>query len=815
MLCGVLFLDGLDLSLVGVALPSIQRDLGVSDSQLQWVVSGYVLGYGGFLLLGGRAADLLGRRRTLLAALAVFAVASLIGGLASDPGLLLATRFLKGASAAFTAPAGLSIITTSFPEGPERNRALSVYSATGASGFSLGLVVGGLMTQIGWRWALVLPAPVAALLLVAGLKVLPAERPRLHVVDQFDVPGAATLTVAMLLLVGTIVEAPALGWAATAGALAVTAVLLTAFVIVERRSRAPLVRLGIFRLRGVARANFGIMALFGAYIGFQFVMTLYLQTLNHWSPIKTAMAFLPVGVLIAVSAGRIGPVIHRIGIERLVAAGFAAMSVGYGLLLRLGGTPDWLAILLPTTVLIGVGIGLAFPTMNVQATSGVPAHEQGLAAALFQTSNQLGAALVLAVVTAVVTGSGATATGRAVVLHAYRDGLLVVTAVAALGLVFALTALVPRRAPTARVSEGAGVKLLLGGDVQVGVLSLAEGLVEDSHCLAGRLDTELVPHERAVAVEHVGSAHPVAGARPCEDQMLVQRLPVRVELDATLSVLRRARPVTDGCVRFSEDLSRGDVHVVQAITLAECPRVIEAAEEWALADDAGDRRVNGSLPELAMLQLGLGRMQGMRGSLDIDTRVAGVQLVAAEGAIDHPRLETGARERRADLADDRAQRRLPGARQAVGPQLPGQLVPANRVLPLDDQHRQGEAPLVPWQGALAQERPVILDRQPAGYGDPHRPSIASRRWPKWSTSSNATVTGPAVAARNRSSRPPSRTGSKCTASISAASRSSPSPSPSRATAALPPAPERHRRRLPGRAAHRPVSGTIAVAMAAR
>jgi MFS family permease len=447
MLCGVLFLDGLDLSLVGVALPSIQRDLGVSDSQLQWVVSGYVLGYGGFLLLGGRAADLLGRRRTLLAALAVFAVASLIGGLASDPGLLLATRFLKGAAAAFTAPAGLSIITTSFPEGPERNRALSVYSANGASGFSLGLVVGGLMTQIGWRWALVLPAPVAALLLVAGLRVLPAERPRLHVVNQFDVPGAATLTVAMLLLVGTIVEAPAHGWAATAGALAVTAVLLTAFVIVERRSRAPLVRLGIFRLRGVARANFGIMALFGAYIGFQFVMTLYLQTLNHWSPIKTAMAFLPVGVLIAVSAGRIGRVIHRIGIERLVAAGFAAMSVGYGLLLRLGGTPDWLAILLPTTVLIGVGIGLAFPTMNVQATSGVPAHEQGLAAALFQTSNQLGAALVLAVVTAVVTSSGGTATGRAVVLHAYRDGLLVVTAVAAIGLVFALTALAPRRAP--------------------------------------------------------------------------------------------------------------------------------------------------------------------------------------------------------------------------------------------------------------------------------------------------------------------------------------------------------------------------------
>src|SRR5258708_27098413 len=165
----------------------------------------------------------------------------------------------------------------------------------------------------------------------------------------------------MLLLVGTIVEAPALGWAATAGALAVTAVLLTAFVIVERRSRAPLVRLGIFRLRGVARANFGIMALFGAYIGFQFVMTLYLQTLNHWSPIKTAMAFLPVGVLIAVSAGRIGPVIHRIGIERLVAAGFAAMSVGYGLLLRLGRTPGWLGNLPPGPGAGRVGLRCSFP----------------------------------------------------------------------------------------------------------------------------------------------------------------------------------------------------------------------------------------------------------------------------------------------------------------------------------------------------------------------------------------------------------------------------------------------------------------------
>src|SRR5215213_2228779 len=177
ILCGVLFLDGLDVSMVGMALPSIESDLGLSTSQLQWIVSGYVLGYGGFLLLGGRSADLLGRRRMLLAGLAVFTVASAVGGLVDDGTLLVATRFLKGAAAAFTAPAGLSIITTRFAEGPERNRALSIYTATGASGFSLGLVFGGLMTELGWRWTFLLPVPVAVALLIAAPRVLAKDAP--------------------------------------------------------------------------------------------------------------------------------------------------------------------------------------------------------------------------------------------------------------------------------------------------------------------------------------------------------------------------------------------------------------------------------------------------------------------------------------------------------------------------------------------------------------------------------------------------------------------------------------------------------------
>src|SRR4051812_32170000 len=260
VLCGVLFLDGLDVSMVGMALPSIESDLGLTTSQLQWIVSGYVLGYGGFLLLGGRAADLLGRRRVLLIALAVFTVASALGGLASDGTVLVATRFLKGAAAAFTAPAGLSIITTQFAEGPERNRALSIYTATGASGFSLGLVMGGLLTELGWRWTFLLPVPFAVGLLVAGRRLVPRDLPAGLVKRSFDLPGAFTLTAGMLLLVHTVVKAPEPGWGtpSTVGAFAVAAALLAAFGTIERRTASPLVRLGILRSAPLVRANFGM-----------------------------------------------------------------------------------------------------------------------------------------------------------------------------------------------------------------------------------------------------------------------------------------------------------------------------------------------------------------------------------------------------------------------------------------------------------------------------------------------------------------------------------------------------------------------------
>src|ERR671937_194341 len=347
--CGALFLDGLDVSMVGVALPSIRDDLGISPSQLQWVVSGYVLGYGGLLLLGGRTADLLGRRRTLLGALAVFLVASALGSVVSDGTLIVITRFLKGASAAFTAPASLSMITTTFPEGPARNRALSIYTACGASGLSLGLVFGGALTEIGWRFTFLLPVPIAVAILLNAPRLLPVDPPARIDRRGFDVAGAVTVTAGMLLLVRTVVRAPNVGWGdpATVIGLAAAVALLGTFVTIEQRAPQPLVRLGILRSPSLRRANLGAMAVFGAYVGFQFVATLYMQTLLGWSALETALAFLPAGLIVAFGAPRVGPLTDRYGTERLLVIGALAFVIGYALFLRIDDGSSYVLVMLP------------------------------------------------------------------------------------------------------------------------------------------------------------------------------------------------------------------------------------------------------------------------------------------------------------------------------------------------------------------------------------------------------------------------------------------------------------------------------------
>ena len=465
VLGGALCLDALDVSMIGVALPSIRTALGLSTASLQWIVSGYVLGYGGLLLLGGRAADLLGRRRVFLIALAVFALVSVLGGLVSDPGLLIAARFVKGVAAAFTAPASMSLLTTTFPEGPMRNRAFSVYTVFGASGFSLGLVLSGLLTEISWRWTLLVPAPVAALVLVAAIRFIPRGERVVRGGRKFDIPGALTITAAMLLLVYTVVSAQQAGWgsARTIGSFAAVAVLFAVFATIERRSRDPLVPFSIFASRPLLRANIGAVTLFGSYISFQFLVTQYLQTLAGWSAIGTALAFLPAGVMVVVLSTQMAGLLGRFGPAPLTALAFSCLLIAYVVFLRAGVRPDYTAVMLPATLLIGLAFGLGFSSLTVAATAGVPDAEQGLAASLFQTSFQVGGAVVLAVVTAVVDASGAGhLVSPAATLTAYRPALILITAVAAVGALVALSGL--RRQRDLSVAP-ASVPVMRSGDL--------------------------------------------------------------------------------------------------------------------------------------------------------------------------------------------------------------------------------------------------------------------------------------------------------------------------------------------------------------
>jgi MFS family permease len=441
-LCIVLFLDGLDVSMIGVALPSIGDELDLSTSSLQWLISGYVLGYGGLLLVGGRTADLLGRRRVFLVALAVFAAASLLGGLVSSGPLLIATRFIKGLAAAFTAPTGLSIITTNFAEGPARNKALSIYTVFGAGGYSSGLLFGGLMTGVGWRWTFLLPVPVALLALAAAWMLVPRDEPAEE--GGHDLLGALTSGAAMLLLVYTVVSAPDAGWSSLRTVLSFVgvAVLFTAFVTIERRIAHPLVRLGILRKATLVRASIAIVAVGGSYFSWQFIVTLFLQDGLGWSPLRLALALLPIGLMVTLSAVFSDKLVDRFGTGPIIAVTMAVMAVGYLLfLLRLDTSPSYLTVLLPPLLLIGAG-WIGFPAINIQATSGIHDDEQGLAAGVLQTSMQVGAAIVLAITTAIITSGTADATTPAAALDGFRPGLAFAAAVSALGALVAIGGLV-------------------------------------------------------------------------------------------------------------------------------------------------------------------------------------------------------------------------------------------------------------------------------------------------------------------------------------------------------------------------------------
>jgi EmrB/QacA subfamily drug resistance transporter len=465
LLCGVLFLDGMDVSMVAVALPNIGHELGLETSSLQWIVSGYVLGYGGLLLLGGRAADLIGRRKVLLGGLAVFVVASFIGGIANDGNTLIATRFIKGASAAFTAPAGLSIITTKFAEGPARNKALSVYTATGASGWSAGLIFGGLLTELGWRWTFFMPVPIAAGILFLLPRYLDRDQGSGFSLRKLDFAGTATLAATMLALVYTVVEAPDVGWSSARTLLSFVGIgaLLSAFVLIEQHSPNPLVRLGILRSPQLRRANFGAMALLGSWFGFQFMGTLYMQDLRDWTAVEMALAFLPTGLIVAAGSPNIGRLVNRVGTTIPIAVGLTSLAASYILFLNIGANTDYLTGMLPTFILAGIGFMLTFGPLNMAATGGVAPEEQGLASGLVYTSFQVGGAIGLAIATAVINAgtaaSSSPAGSAAALLDGFHPAILTSLAIALIGIAITVVPLVAartRRAPAQVATAAAG-----------------------------------------------------------------------------------------------------------------------------------------------------------------------------------------------------------------------------------------------------------------------------------------------------------------------------------------------------------------------
>jgi EmrB/QacA subfamily drug resistance transporter len=405
IVCVAQFMVVLDATIVNVALPSIQRDLHFSASSLQWIVNAYTLVFGGFLLLGGRAADLFGRQLLFIIGVVVFTAASLLNGLATSSNVLIGGRALQGLGAALVSPAALSIVTTTFAEGRERTRALGVWSAIAAGGGAVGLVVGGFLTEtLSWRWIFFVNLPIgigAVLLAVRYVANSRAEqRP-----ETVDVAGGVTVTAGLLVLVYDIVKAEQYGWTSgrTLGLGALAVALLAAFVVIELRSRAPLIRLDIFRTRSLTASN-GAMLLVGAGLfGVFYFASLYVQDVLGYSPLKAGLAFLPVTAGIVIGAGLSQTAIRVMSARRVPLIGVVLAAGGLFLLGRVPTHGTYLEHLLPGLLLMSIGLGLTFVPLTLIATTNIAAGDAGLASGLLNTTQQVGGALGLAVLSTLAT----------------------------------------------------------------------------------------------------------------------------------------------------------------------------------------------------------------------------------------------------------------------------------------------------------------------------------------------------------------------------------------------------------------------------
>jgi MFS family permease len=433
VVCGAIFLEGIDIAMLNVAVPAIAADIGLATGSAHWVISAYILGYAGFMLLGGRSADLFGRRRVFLIAMAVFLVFSGLGGLATESWVLVLARFVTGVAAGFLAPAGFSIVTTTFSEGPLRSRALAIYGAAGAGGYVLGTVFGGLLTTVGWRLVFFAPMAVIAVLLVAAVLLIRPDPPRPAVGRGFDVGGALTITGGMVAAVYALVSfGEDRDLLAGVIALLVAAILIIAFVQIEHRVPAPLIRLDLLRTGALPLSAVAGLLFMAGFFGFQFAIALYLQDFRGWTPLENGMTFAIMGADVILAPLFAPRLVQRFGNAAVMTAGLLSGALSFGLLLRLQA--DWSYWdLLPSLLLVAVAFALVYGPLTSAATDGLAEAEHGTAGGVVFTAFQFGGALGLAVVTILLVGGHQTAD-----LVDYRRALLAPVVFAALAAIVGL-----------------------------------------------------------------------------------------------------------------------------------------------------------------------------------------------------------------------------------------------------------------------------------------------------------------------------------------------------------------------------------------
>src|SRR6266542_653061 len=445
LLLGVQFMVVLDIAIVNVALPSIQTDLGFSQANLQWVVSAYALLFGGFLLLGGRVADLIGRRRVFVAGLVVFTGASLLSGLAWSEGALIGARGLQGLGAAMITPAALSILTTTFAEGKERNAALGAWGGVGAFGAVAGVLLGGVLTDaLSWEWIFFVNVPVGLLGLALAPLLLTESRDAR--VKSFDLPGAVLVTGGLVTLVYAITQANNNGWGSleTIALFATAFVVLAAFVAWEWRNDEPLVPFSIFRLRTVVGANIAGLILGTAIFAMFLMLTLYMQQVLHYSAMKTGVAYLAVAGTAIFWSGLAAQLVTRVGVKPVLVAGMTALSAGLIYFTQVSPDGSYLGDLLPGFLLVAVGLGFSFVPISIAALAGVRPAEAGLASGLINTSQQIGGALGIAALSTIATSRTEDAvaggsTQAAALVTGFHGAFLAGVIIAAIGIVAALT----------------------------------------------------------------------------------------------------------------------------------------------------------------------------------------------------------------------------------------------------------------------------------------------------------------------------------------------------------------------------------------